>query len=122
MGSPDSDARFRGFEEFWRFYVRQHSRPGTRALHFVGTSLALALVAAAIATQHAYLYAWALLAGYGFAWIGHFFIEKNRPATFRYPLWSLRGDFRMYALMWRGRMTREFERVVRAKGMGASLG
>src|SRR5450755_2160808 len=111
MGSPDSDARFRGFEEFWPFYVGQHSRPGTRALHFVGTSLALALVAAAIATQHAYLYAWALLAGYGFAWIGHFFIEKNRPATFRYPLWSLRGDFRMYALMWRGRMTREFERV-----------
>ena len=52
----------------------------------------------------------ALLAGYGFAWVGHFAIEHNRPATFRYPLWSLRGDLRMYALLWRDRMDAEIER------------
>jgi hypothetical protein len=104
-------ARIPDFENFWPFYVGQHRRPGTRYLHFLGTTLALLLVGAAIATHHAYLYAWAVLSGYGFAWIGHFFIEKNRPATFQYPLWSFRGDFRMYALMWRGKMTAETARL-----------
>jgi hypothetical protein len=104
--------RIEDFEGFWPFYVSQHARPGTRALHFVGTTLALLLVAAALATVRPYLFLWALLSGYLFAWIGHFFVEKNRPATFQYPLWSLRGDFRMYGLMWRGRMSAEVERAV----------
>lgn len=112
----DSVARIRDFETFWPFYVGQHSRAGTRALHFAGTTLALVLVAAGVGTGRAFLYAWAaLVAGYGFAWIGHFFIEKNRPATFQYPLWSLRGDFQMYALMWRGRMTAEAARFAPAE-------
>lgn len=103
-------ARIADFERFWPFYVSQHSRSGTRALHFAGTTLSLLLLAASLATLRPFLLVWAILAGYSFAWIGHFFVEKNRPATFQYPLWSLRGDFRMYGLMWRGRMSAEAER------------
>lgn len=111
----EASPRIPDFERFWPFYVSQHSRPGTRALHFAGTSLALLLLAAALATRRPYLLVWALVAGYGFAWLGHFLIEKNRPATFQYPLWSLRGDFRMYGLMWRGRMTAEAARLLPAR-------
>ena len=91
-------ARFQTYEEFWPFYVSQHLHPTCRALHFVGTTLVwIALVLAVLASPWWILAA--LLAGYGFAWIGHFYFEKNKPATFTYPLWSLRGDFRMYRLM-----------------------
>jgi hypothetical protein len=76
----------------------------------VGTTLVLVSVAAAFAVSPAWLLA-APLAGYGFAWIGHFCFEKNRPATFTYPAWSLRGDFRMYRLMWLGRMEPELARA-----------
>jgi hypothetical protein len=80
-------------------------------LHFVGTTLGLLIAGTALITSRPFLVLWALVAAYGFAWIGHFFIEKNRPATFQYPLWSLRGDFRMYGLMWRGRMGAELARL-----------
>ena len=104
--------RLSTYEEFWPYYVSEHSKPATRALHFVGTSLVLAaLVAAALVSPW-----WILVApfaGYGPAWIAHFFVEKNRPATFTYPGWSLRADFRMYGLMLRGRMAPEVERAVR---------
>jgi hypothetical protein len=106
-------ARLSSFEEFWPFYVSQHSRPSTRALHFAGSTMVLASLAAAAVVSP-----WSLLAapvlGYGPAWFGHFFCEKNRPATFTYPLWSLRGDFRMYRLMLTGRMAPEVERAPRA--------
>jgi hypothetical protein len=96
---------FRSFAEFWPYYVSQHLHPVNRALHFFGTSLALATLASAV------LSAWWLLlvpvAGYGPAWVGHFFFERNRPATFRHPWLSLRGDFRMYFLLWTGRMDPE---------------
>jgi len=103
--------RFSSFEEFWPYYVAQHVHPANRALHFLGTSLAVAAVAAAASLVTPL---WLLLvpvAGYGPAWIGHFFVEKNRPAAFTYPLWSLRGDFRMYRLMWMARMEPEVARV-----------
>jgi hypothetical protein len=103
------------FESFWPFYVSQHSRSGTRFLHFVGTTLGLLLFASAVATARPFLIVWALVSAYGLAWIGHFFIEKNRPATFQYPLWSLRGDFRMYGLMWRGKMGEELVRLSAAR-------
>ena len=87
---------FANFEEFWPFYLREHSSLLNRRLHFIGTSLALALLGAAFATG-AWIWAFAApFAGYGFAWIGHFVVERNRPATFRHPWWSLRGDFRMW--------------------------
>jgi hypothetical protein len=103
-------ARYRTYEEFWPYYVAQHSLPSTRWLHFAGTSLVLlSLVAGVLISPWFFL--GAPLAGYGFAWIGHFACERNRPATFTYPLWSLRGDFRMYRLMWLRRMEPEIERA-----------
>lgn len=93
--------------EFWPFYIAQHMKPATRRLHFAGTTIGLACLAAAVITRNAWLLLPGLILSYGLAWIGHFFIEKNRPATFQYPLLSLRADFRMYSLMWQGRMERE---------------
>jgi hypothetical protein len=105
-------ARLSSYADFWPFYVSQHLHPANRALHFLGTTLVFACLCAG-----ALVSPWALLAtpaaGYGFAWIGHFFVEKNKPATFRYPLWSLRGDFRMYRLMLLGRMRPELERAAK---------
>jgi hypothetical protein len=95
--------RLSSYEAFWPFYVSQHLDPTNRRLHFAGTTLVIASLIASVLLSPA----WALtapIAGYGFAWVGHFFFEKNKPATFTYPLWSLRADFRMYRLMWLGRI------------------
>ena len=88
--------RYRSFAEFYPFYLGEHANRTSRRLHFVGTSIALVLLVAAVATQLWWLIAVALLAGYAFAWVGHFFFERNRPATFRYPLLSLMGDWRLW--------------------------
>jgi hypothetical protein len=100
---------FKTYEEFWPFYVAEHSDPACRAMHFAGTSAALAALAAGMIASRWWLAA-TPLAGYVFAWVGHLLFQKNRPATFRYPLWSLRGDFRMYRYMWLGRMREEVAR------------
>lgn len=92
------------FEEFWPVYLPAHSKTGTRVLHLVGTTLALACVAAAIATRIWWILAVAPVVGYGLAWIGHFCVEKNRPATFGHPLWSFLADFKMYGLFLAGRL------------------
>jgi len=102
--------RHRTYEDFWPFYVSQHMNVVNRRLHFVGTALVWACLLAALLISPAWLAA-APVAGYGFAWVGHFFFEKNRPATFTYPLWSLRGDFRMFRLMLLGRMAPEVQRA-----------
>ncbi len=107
----DSSQRIATFDEFWLFYVREHSRPATRAWHFVGTTLALGLLGWAIAQRQWWLLAAVPLAGYGLAWFSHFAIQGNRPATFRYPLWSLRADGRMWLLMLTGRMGQEVRRL-----------
>jgi hypothetical protein len=99
------------FEEFWPHYVHAHRDPRNRALHYAGTTAVLGTVAAATVTFNP---GWLLLApvvGYGPAWVGHFVFEKNKPATFEHPLWSLRGDFKMYFLALRGRMGAEIDRV-----------
>lgn len=103
--------RYTSFAEFWPFYVREHSKPLTRWLHFIGTASLFPLAVFAIANN---LYILFLLpvAGYGFAWYAHYFVEKNRPATFKYPLWSLMADFKMFFLMLRGRMQKEIERCI----------
>jgi hypothetical protein len=88
--------RFQSFADFYPFYLAEHSEANCRRLHFAGSALVLVILAYAVVTQR-----WlALLAlpivGYGFAWIGHFVFEKKRPATFRYPLYSLMGDWVMF--------------------------
>ena len=89
-------SRFASFREFYPFYLNEHSNRTSRRLHFIGSCGVLALLAWAIAERNAWWLLAALFCGYGFAWVGHFFFEKNRPATFKYPLWSLMGDFRLF--------------------------
>ncbi|WP_022684131.1 DUF962 domain-containing protein [Sphingobium bisphenolivorans] len=95
------------FRDFWPYYLQEHARPGTRALHYAGTSLVVLLLGAIPLSGRWWIGAALPLAGYGFAWIGHGLIERNRPATFRHPLWSLRADFRMWFRFVTGRMGRE---------------
>ncbi|WP_126538748.1 DUF962 domain-containing protein [Aerosticca soli] len=96
-------AEFRSFREFYPYYLGEHRHPVCRRLHLLGSTLVLAVVLVAILTAD---WRWLLLApvvGYGFAWIGHFVFEKNRPATFRHPLYSLLGDWVMYWQVLTGR-------------------
>lgn len=98
------------YAEFWPFYLAEHSRPGTRRLHFLGTALGLVLLALAVATQTWWLLLAALVSGYAFAWVAHLSVERNRPATFSHPVWSLVSDFRMFFLWLSGGLQRELER------------
>ena len=101
----------RSYREFWPFYVSQHLQPGTRLLHFAGTSAVILCVVAAIVWREWWLLLLGPVVAYGPAWIAHLFVERNRPATFTHPLWSLIGDFHMYGLMWVGGMEREIRRL-----------
>ncbi len=103
--------RIKRYRDFWPYYVSEHQRAGTRLLHFVGTSGAIILTAFAAALGEPWLLLAAVVAGYSFAWIGHMFVERNRPATFTYPIFSLIGDFHMYGLMWVRRMDGEVKRL-----------
>ena len=97
------------YGEFWPHYLREHARPQTRAVHYAGTALVI-LCAVLLAATGNWLWLLAIpLAGYGFAWFGHFFIERNRPATFTYPWWSLVSDFRMFFLAASGRLRPHLE-------------
>jgi hypothetical protein len=96
--------RYRSFADFWPFYLREHSKPRTRAFHYAGTSLVVLIAAAAAASGNFWLLIAMPIAGYAFAWGSHAAIERNRPATFKYPLWSLRADFRMWWLWLTGRI------------------
>jgi hypothetical protein len=87
---------FRTFEDFYPFYLSEHSNRTSRRLHFVGTSLAVVLLGGAVVTRWWWLVPAALAQGYAFAWAGHFFFEHNKPATFKYPWLSLRGDSQLW--------------------------
>ena len=84
------------FSEFYPFYLSEHQNRTSRRLHFVGTSVAAALLVLTLVTQNWWLALVALLQGYAFAWVGHFFFEHNKPATFQYPRLSFIGDWRMW--------------------------
>ena len=101
--------RYTTFAEFWPFYLREHSRPGTRALHYIGTSLVVAVAIGAVVTGRWWWLLAMPVAGYFFACIAHFAHEKNRHGTFTYPLWSLRADFQMWWLWLTGRLGRELD-------------
>lgn len=96
--------RIQSYEEFFDFYLQQHSVPANRALHLLGTTLGIAVAVWAFMSGHPWRAFWFLPVAYGFAWTGHFFLEKNRPATFEYPFWSFISDFRMIGLMLTGRL------------------
>ena len=100
------------YTEFWDFYVSEHSLPLTRLLHFVGTTFGIALLVFFIARGQWYFFPMFFVVGYAFAWFAHFVIEKNKPASFRFPFWSFISDFKMIFYMITGRMRAEVERVL----------
>jgi hypothetical protein len=103
--------RFDSFEQFWPFYLGQHSNKTNRYLHFIGLCMAIPVIYLAFTLS----WLWLLclpVCGYGFAWIGHFVIEKNVPATFTYPVWSFMGDMKMFYLILTGKIDQEITRVV----------
>ena len=95
---------FRNFAEFYPFYLGEHANRSCRRMHFIGSTLVLAALALALVTGQ-WRWLWLMpVAGYGFVWLGHYVFEKNRPATFKHPLYSLAGDWVMYAQMLRGKI------------------
>lgn len=97
-------AGYSSFREFYPFYLGEHRDRTCRRLHFVGTSAALGCVVAAVVRDNAWWLLGALACGYAFAWVGHFFFEKNRPATFKHPFYSFLGDWVMYKDMLIGKI------------------
>ena len=97
-------ARFASFREFYPFYLAEHANRTCRRLHVIGSTLVIACVAALFISGNWWWLAAALLCGYGFAWVGHFFFEHNKPATFRHPIYSFLGDWVMYAQVLTGRI------------------
>lgn len=91
-----SEDRFTTFADFYPFYLSEHTNLVSRRLHFVGTSIAFFLLVTAVVTQVWWLVAMALVQGYAFAWVGHFFFQHNKPATFKYPRFSFMGDWRLW--------------------------
>ncbi|MEM6531206.1 MAG: DUF962 domain-containing protein [Myxococcota bacterium] len=111
-----TEQRMQSFTEFWPYYMHEHSKPATRSIHVVGTTLAVLVLTYAVVTRHWVLIAMVPVIGYGFAWVSHFSIEKNRPATFTYPLWSLMGDFKLWFLTLTFQIGPELVRLGLAEG------
>jgi len=103
--------RSASYDEFWPFYLREHAEPVTRYLHYAGTVIGTSILLVAIATQTWWAMLLWPLAGYGFAWVSHAFVEKNKPATFTHPLWSLISDYRMTFLAFTGQLKGELEKA-----------
>ncbi len=108
--TPAFEHRFDSFREFWPYYLGEHARPATRAVHVAGTWAAALVLLWGLLAGPLWLVLAAPVIGYGAAWVSHMAIERNRPATFTHPLWSLQGDLRMAWLAATGRLTAELRR------------
>ena len=107
---PATGPRIDSYAAFWPFYLGEHARPATRSWHLFGTALGLVLLATGLVRADWRLLVAAPLCGYAFAWASHALVERNRPATFRYPLWSFVSDLRMLGLWLCGRLAGEVAR------------
>jgi hypothetical protein len=112
------EKRITVYQEFWDFYVAEHSQPLTRYLHFVGTLLSLVMLFWVIQSGKWLYFPLCPVIGYAFAWFAHFYVEHNKPATFKYPFWSFISDYKMVFYMLTGKMNAEVERVAAAKKSG----
>jgi hypothetical protein len=106
----------KNFTEFWPYYVCEHGHPANRRIHFIGTFFTLGFLVAAIILRNYWLLIGMPLMGYGMAWFGHFFVEHNKPATFKAPIWSLMGDYKMFFLICIGKMDDEVNRCHQVLG------
>jgi hypothetical protein len=102
---------FTSLADFYPYYLSEHRNATSRTLHFIGTSLVIALLLYAIFTMRFSLLWFVPLLGYGFAWVGHFFFEKNKPATFKYPFFSLASDFILFKDMLTGQLAAKMVKV-----------
>ncbi len=108
-----TEKKYQRFWSFYPYYLTEHSDKTNRVLHFCGTALLLCILFAAIFLQKWWMLALVPVCGYGFAWVGHFFIEKNKPATFTYPLYSLGSDFVMFWHTLTGQIGKKIEEAKR---------
>jgi hypothetical protein len=113
-----TDKSYKTFGEFYPFYLSEHRNTTSRALHFAGTSIAIVLLVAAVVTLTWWLVPLAFVQGYALAWVGHFFFEHNKPATFRYPRFSLMGDWRMWWEILTGKVRFSGQEATRGLGPG----
>jgi hypothetical protein len=111
-----TEKKYTSFRSFYPYYLTEHSDFTNRALHFTGTAGLLVIVAAAVVLQKWWMLALVPVCGYGFAWAGHFFIEKNKPATFTYPLYSLGSDFVMFWHILTGQIGKKLEAAKKTVG------
>ena len=93
--------QFASFADFYPYYLAEHSNRTCRRLHFIGSTIGLALMVFAVISGQFWLILLALVQGYAWAWVGHFFFEHNKPATFKYPWMSFKGDW----VMWKDILT-----------------
>ena len=108
---PTAPAKYSSFGAFWSFYLSEHSVPGSRGLHYAGLALGVFLLTRFVMFSSLTCGLLAIPGAYALAWTGHVLLEGNRPATWRYPLWSLRAEFKMFALAATGRLRGEFNRL-----------
>ena len=111
-----AEKKYTTFWDFYPYYLTEHSLPINRTLHFIGTGIVISLLIAGIVTGRPLVFICIPFAGYGFAWVGHFFLEKNRPATFTYPFYSLASDFVMFYHILTGQIGKKLEEAHRIIG------
>jgi len=111
-----TEKKYTNFRSFYPYYLTEHSDLTNRTLHFIGTAGLLGILAAAVVLQKWWLLSLIPVCGYGFAWVGHFFIEKNKPATFTYPLYSLASDFLMFWHILTGQIEKKLEAAKKTVG------